>query len=75
MSCVICLPRWERESVFGKACETFLLVVVLVLVLGSSVLLDYDYEDHDEDDRRPTFFNHALRSSPVTFWRRFGNDR
>ena len=39
---------------FGKACQTFLLVVALVLVLDFSGFLDYDYEDDDEDDRRPT---------------------
>jgi hypothetical protein len=50
--------------VFGKPCETSLLVVVLVLVLGFSGFLDYDYEDDDENERSPTFSTRAL-SPPV----------
>jgi hypothetical protein len=33
---------------FGKSCEAFLLVVVLVLALGFSGSLDYEHEEHDE---------------------------
>ena len=45
---------------FGKLRESFLLVVVLVLVLGFSGFLDYDYEDDDENERCPTFSKHVL---------------
>ncbi len=52
---------------FGTACEAFLLVVVLVLVLGFSGFLDYEHEDDDENEPSPTFSKHALRRVN-TFW-------
>jgi len=49
------------QRVFGKPCEAFLLVVVLVLVLGFPEFLDYEREDDDENEPGPTSSNHALR--------------
>ena len=45
---------------FRKACEPFLLVVVLGLVLGFSGLFDYENEDEDEDESRRASSKHAL---------------
>jgi hypothetical protein len=45
---------------FGKPCEAFLLVVVLVLVLGYSGFLDYEHEDDDENEPSLAFSNHPL---------------
>jgi len=36
-----------------------------VLVLGLSEFLDYDYEDDDENDRKPAFF--PMRSNILSF--------
>jgi hypothetical protein len=40
----------------------FVVVLVLVVVIGFPGLLDYDYEDDDEDDAGvPGLFGHALK--------------
>ena len=51
-------PGWQPRSPDNPP---FLLVVVLVLVLGFSGFVDYDYGDDDEDDRSPKLFRQVLR--------------
>ena len=53
-------PATQFQSVFGKSCQAFLLVVVPVLVLGFSGLFDYEHEGDDENEASLTFSRHAL---------------
>ena len=54
------------QSVFEEACEGFLLVVALVLVLALSGFFDYEDENDDENEPRPAFSKRALSPATLT---------